>query len=82
MLTCILFLRNKIVIIHEIAHTLQAYQISPLSTYSRRFITTVITHSQLSMRSESEHGVEHEHRVRFYDFGPRSNGNNDHDDVS
>ena len=30
------------------------------------------THSQLSMISESEHGVEHEHRVRLYNLGPWS----------
>ena len=37
---------------------------------SRRIITTVSTHSQLSMRSESELGIEHEHRIRFYNLGP------------
>ena len=41
-----------------------------LSTYSTRFITTVSTHSQLSMISKSERGVEHEHRIRFYNLGP------------
>ena len=37
-----------------------------LITFSRRFITTVSTHSRLSMKSESEHGVEHEHHIRLY----------------
>ena len=27
-------------------------------------------HSQLSMTSVSEHGVEHEHQVRLYNLGP------------
>ena len=43
-----------------------------LSMYSRHFITTVSTDSPLSMRSESEYGVEHEHRVQFYNLGPSS----------
>ena len=43
-----------------------------LSMYSRHFISTVRTDSLLSMRSESEYGVEHEHQVRFYNLGPSS----------
>ena len=41
-----------------------------LSTFSRRFITTVVTYSQVSMRSESEYEVKHEHRVRLYNLDP------------
>ena len=42
-------------------------------TYSRRFVITVSTDSPLSMKSEYEYGVEHEHRVRLRNLGPRLN---------
>ena len=44
---------------------------SQLTTYSIYFVTTVSMDSQLSMRSESEHGVENDLGVRFYNVGPK-----------
>ena len=64
--------RAHVCLLETLCHRLKL--LGPSHVFVSLSLIDVITEHETSMRSESEHGVEHEHRVRLYNLGPWGRG--------